>query len=100
MDQRTKKISITDRTFYKLGFLDGTAEAQKTINVMQTTNGALYKELVRLDQYHPTTGVLLDKDTASRMLNLLQKQNTAKKLIDILETAIENHLKDKIVISS
>ncbi len=72
--KKRRKISETERTFYRLGFLNGEQRLERTIELLRTTNGILWDELTRLDRDKPVVGVLLPYDTINRIITGLSEK--------------------------
>ncbi len=72
--KKDRKISPTDRAFYKLGFQDGEQQLKKTLNVLTTTNRELWDELVRLDKTDPIEDeILIPTKMVERIIRALKK---------------------------
>lgn len=71
--QTKREISETDRTFYKLGVLDGEDRLNRTIKLLKTTNRALWDELTRLDRAEPLVGVMVSFFTTGRIIKSLEQ---------------------------
>ena len=87
--KKDRKISETDRAFYKLGFQDGERQLERTIILLKTTNKRLWDELTRLDRVDPVAGVLVPEVMAHRIIKVLRKPmrnyHLAKKLKKLLQ---------------
>lgn len=58
--QKKREITERDRQFYKMGFLNGCAQHDQTVNKLRGAYAQLFEELTRLDREEPLMGVLLD----------------------------------------
>lgn len=84
MAKKTRKITETDKTWYKLGLQDGEAKGKKegyrlgfqrgeaqikeTIAKLRQCYKHLFDELTKLDRYKPVMGVLLDHKTIGTII--------------------------------
>lgn len=72
---KKRKISDTDRAFYKLGVQEGENRLKSRMNILVTTNARLFQELARLDRVEPLpgTGVNLGLDQIKRVIAALKR---------------------------
>ncbi len=68
MLRKTRKITETDRAFYKLGLQEGENRLKRTLELLKTTNARLWDELCRLDETEPRVGVLLSFKTINQVI--------------------------------
>ncbi len=68
MPRKTRKITETDRAFYKLGLQEGENRLKRTLELLKTTNARLWDELCRLDEAEPREGVLLSFKTINQVI--------------------------------
>ena len=73
MAKQSRKVSDTDRAFYKLGLQDGRRQLERTIILLKTTNRTLWDELCRLDREDPIAGVIMSRVLAKEIIKALRK---------------------------
>lgn len=85
-NRKDRKVTDTDRAWYKLGFMAGKAENARKIALLQIANKAvadLFEEEQRLDKDDPVVGVMVPFEDVERIIESLElvKQKNAGVLI-------------------
>ena len=70
---KDRKITETDRYWYKLGFMNGESQLTRTVEKLRAAFGHLFDELTRLDRDDPRVGVLLDYKAVDQIITALRK---------------------------
>ena len=70
---KDRKVTESDRQWYRLGYLNGQSQLQQTLEVLQTSISYLASELARLDRDEPRVGVLLNYEMVDRVIKGLRK---------------------------
>ena len=67
---KDRKITEEDKTFYRLGYLNGESKSDRMIALLQKVNGLLADEIKWLDRKEPRIGVFLDYKTVEQVIKL------------------------------
>ena len=69
MPQKNRKITETDKAWFKLGVIEGEQRSQRTIAGLRRVTALLYNEIERLDRVYPVknTGVFISFRRLERM---------------------------------
>ena len=68
-----KKISVENKQFYTLGYLNGESRLQKQIKEMKKVNNILMDEILRLDREEPRNGVVMGYVEVGRLIKALKQ---------------------------
>jgi len=71
--QKVKRPAAVVKQAYQLGFKEGLNEGNKRLNCLRTTNGYLWRELIKLDKYEPTEGIRLSVVFAEELVVALRR---------------------------
>ena len=74
--KKPRKITPTDRAFYKLGYMDSVRDNQARLDLLKKTNHQLWDELCSLDATEPLVGVTLSFKEMTHLIKMLRKPNS------------------------